>query len=157
WTLFTVPVSGGTPTMTVPDLPYEIEQASWAPDGKTILGLVNMGVHHEIFRIDVAAHTAKPLTEGRGSIFFWSVNQSAKQMVFLFDEPNRLGDAWTLPLDGGTPKRVTGQYDSFASDYALPRQEKVTWKGDDGVTIEGILFYPVGYETGKRYPLVVQL
>ncbi len=59
WTLFTVPASGGTPTMTVPDFPYAIEHASWAPDGKTIFGLVNMGVHSEIFRIDVASHTRK--------------------------------------------------------------------------------------------------
>ena len=157
WTVFTVPVSGGTPTMTVPNLPYAIEHASWAPDSKTILGVVNMGVHNEIFRIDVAAHTAKPLTDGRHGILFWSVNQSAKQMVFQLDEPDRIGDAWTLPLDGGTPKRVTGWYDSLATDYALPRQEKITWKAADGVPIEGILFYPIGYETGKRYPLVVQL
>jgi dipeptidyl aminopeptidase/acylaminoacyl peptidase len=78
-------------------------------------------------------------------------------MVFQFDEPDRIGDAWTLPIEGGTPARVTGVYDSLASEYALPRQEKVTWKGADGVTIEGILFYPFNYEAGKRYPLVVQL
>jgi dipeptidyl aminopeptidase/acylaminoacyl peptidase len=157
WTVFTVPASGGTPTMTVPDLPYAIEHASWAPDSKTIFGLANMGVHNEIFRIDVASHTAKPLTDGRHYILFWTVNLSARRMVFQFDEPDRLGDAWTLPIDGGTPTRVTGWYDSLATEYALPRQEKVTWKGADGVAIEGILFYPIGYETGKRYPLVVQL
>ena len=157
WTLFTVPASGGTPTMTVPDLPYAIEHASWAPDSKTIFGLANMGVHNEIFRIDVASHTAKPLTDGRHGVQFWTVNQSARRMVFQFDEPDRLGDAWTLPIEGGTPTRVTGWYDSLASEYALPRQEKITWKGADGVAIEGILFYPIGYEAGKRYPLVVQL
>jgi dipeptidyl aminopeptidase/acylaminoacyl peptidase len=116
-----------------------------------------MGVHNEIFRIDVASHTAKPLTEGRHAVYSWTVNQTARRMVFQFDEPDRLGDAWTLPIEGGTPTRVTGWYDSLASEYALPRQEKVTWKGADGVAIEGILFYPIGYEAGKRYPLVVQL
>jgi len=157
WTLFTVPATGGTPTMTMPEFPYAIEHASWAPDGKTVFGLVNMGVHNEIFRIDVASHTAKPLTEGRHAMLFWSVNHSARRMVFQLDEPDRLGDAWTLPLEGGTPTRVTGWYDSLASDFALPRQEKITWKGADGVAIEGILFYPIGYEAGQRYPLVVQL
>ena len=66
WTLFTVPASGGTPTMTLPDLPYAIEHASWAPDSKAIFGLANMGVHSEIFRIDVATHKRRePLTDGR--------------------------------------------------------------------------------------------
>src|SRR5262245_32753718 len=157
WTVFTVPANGGKPTMAVPDLPYAIEHASWAPDSKTILGTVNMGVHSEIFQIDPVAHTARPLTDGRHSIVFWSVVPSAGRMVFQFDEPDRIGDAWTLPIEGGTPTRVTGVYDSLASENALPRQEKVTWKGADGVTIEGILFYPFNYEPGKRYPLVVQL
>ena len=122
WTVFTVPATGGTPAMAVPDLPYAIEHASWAPDGKTILGVVNMGAHNEIFRIDPAAHTVKPLTDGRHGILSWSMVPSARRMVFQFDEPDRLGDAWTLPIEGGTPTRVTGWYDSLATNYALPRQ-----------------------------------
>jgi dipeptidyl aminopeptidase/acylaminoacyl peptidase len=78
-------------------------------------------------------------------------------MTFQLDEPARLGDVWTLPFDGGTPARVTAVYDSLARDFALPRQEKVSWKGADGVTIDGLLFHPIGYRTGTRYPLVVQL
>ncbi len=30
------------------------------------------------------------------------------------------------------------------------------WKGADGVTVEGLLFYPLDYQEGKRYPLCVQ-
>ena len=78
-------------------------------------------------------------------------------MVFQLDEPTRLGDAWTVGIDGGTPRRVTGVYDTLASDFQLPRQEKVSWRAVDGTTVEGLLFYPVGYERGKQYPLVVQL
>src|SRR5262245_33199439 len=108
WTLFTVPATGGQPIMTLPDVPYAIEHASWAPDSRTILGLVNMGVHNEIFRIDVAAQSAKPLTDGRHFVPVWSVNQPARRMVFLLDEPERIGGVWTLPLEGGTPSRITG-------------------------------------------------
>jgi dipeptidyl aminopeptidase/acylaminoacyl peptidase len=157
WTLFTVPARGGTPAMTLPDVPYAIEHAAWAPDGKGIFGVANMGTHNEIIHIDLATHKARTLTDGQHALLFWSVNPPAHRMVFQVDEPTRPGDVWTLPLDGGTPTRVTGVYDSLATDFALPRQEKVTWKGADGVSIEGILFYPIGYEAGKRYPLVVQL
>ena len=157
WTVFTVPAAGGTPAMALPDFPYAVEHAAWAPDGKSIFGVVNMGAHSEIFQIDPAAHTAKPLTDGHHSIQFWSLSSAARQMVFQLDEPTRMGDAWTLPLEGGAPARVTGIYDSLATDFALPRQDKISWKGADGVTVEGILFYPIGYEAGTRYPLVVQL
>jgi dipeptidyl aminopeptidase/acylaminoacyl peptidase len=53
--------------------------------------------------------------------------------------------------------RVTGVFDTLATKFAIPRQEKVTWKSADGTTIEGVLLYPAGYVEGTRYPLVVQM
>jgi len=156
-TLFVVPAEGGRPRLLLPDFPHAIDHASWAPDGKAILAVVNMGVHSELYRIDVAAESARALTDGRHSVQFWRVACEAGRVIFQLDEPTRLGDAWTLPLDGGTPTRVTGIYDSLERDFQLPRQEKVQWKGADGVTVEGLLFYPIDHEPTKRYPLVVQL
>ena len=42
-------------------------------------------------------------------------------------------------------------------EFELPRQEKVEWKGADGTAVEGVLFYPIGYQAGQRSPLVVQM
>src|SRR5439155_9967967 len=154
--VFVLPASGGTPRLVAPGFSYYIEHAAWAPDGKSILAVVNMGVHSEIFEIDLSGR-AKALTDGRHSVQFWSVVRSAGRMAFQLDEPTRIGDAWTLPLSGGTPTRVTGIYDSLATEFELPRQDRIEWKGADGATIEGLVFYPAGYESGKRYPLVVQI
>jgi dipeptidyl aminopeptidase/acylaminoacyl peptidase len=51
---------------------------------------------------------------------------------------------------------VTNIYEYLDHDFKLPKQERIQWKGADGVTIEGVLYYPVDYEAGKRYPLCVQ-
>jgi dipeptidyl aminopeptidase/acylaminoacyl peptidase len=48
-------------------------------------------------------------------------------------------------------------FEGLERRYAIPRQERVEWKSADGTTIEGLLFYPIGYEAGHRYPLVVQM
>lgn len=37
------------------------------------------------------------------------------------------------------------------------RCEIVHWKGALGETVEGLLYYPLGYEPGKKYPLVVEI
>jgi dipeptidyl aminopeptidase/acylaminoacyl peptidase len=34
--------------------------------------------------------------------------------------------------------------------------EEIEWSGSDGHRVKGGLYYPVGYEAGKRYPLVIQ-
>jgi dipeptidyl aminopeptidase/acylaminoacyl peptidase len=155
--LFLIPPGGGAPRMLLADFPYAIERASWAEHGRAILAVVNMGVHSEVFRIDVPARRAVRLTEGRHSVQFWSAAPAAGRMIFQLDEPTRPGDAWTLPFEGGTPARVTGVYDALEREFHLPRQEKVVWKGADGAAVEGLLFYPMDFEQGRRYPLVVQL
>jgi dipeptidyl aminopeptidase/acylaminoacyl peptidase len=40
-------------------------------------------------------------------------------------------------------------------DYALASTEIVKWKSKDGTDIEGILTRPVGYEAGKKVPLLL--
>ena len=62
-------------------------------------------------------------------------------------------------LSGGTkaaPTRVTSVFEYLDREFSLPKQERIQWKGADGATIEGLLFYPLGYEPGSRYALCVQ-
>jgi len=155
--VFVVPAAGGAPKAVLRNFPYAVDHASWNADGSAILAVVNMGAQSDVFRIDVGSGTSRQITDGQHSVQSWTVVPTADRMIFQLDEQTRIGDAWTLPLGGGTPTRVTGIYDTFAADHALPRQEKVSWKARDGVAIEGILFYPIGYTPGRRYPLIVQL
>jgi dipeptidyl aminopeptidase/acylaminoacyl peptidase len=46
--------------------------------------------------------------------------------------------------------------DDLTSRFRIPREEAITWKGEDGVTVEGLLYYPLDYTEGQRYPLIVQ-
>jgi dipeptidyl aminopeptidase/acylaminoacyl peptidase len=162
-TLFLVPAGGGTARALVPDFPHYVDRATWAPDGRSILIVAQMGVHSEIFQIDLATRTPKQLTSGRHSIPLapapaWNLSPAAGRLVFLFDEPARFGDVWTLALTpGAEATRVTGVYDAVAPTFRLPRQERIEWKSTDGAAIEGLLFYPLDYAAGTRAPLVVQI
>ncbi len=155
--LFVMSADGGSPRPLLPDFPYAVDHATWSPDGRAVLAVVNMGLHSEVVRIDIATGTPHTLTDGQHSVQFWSLSPKAGRMVFQLDEPTRLGDAWTIGVEGGSLRRVTGVYDALDRDYYLPRQERVTWRAVDGTTVEGLLFYPIGYEPGMRYPMVVQL
>ncbi len=161
---FVVPVSGGTPREIAPGFPYEVQRAAWDADGRTIFLVANMGVHTEIFRLDPGTSRPVQLTDGRHTIPAppapdeWAIVPSAGRMVFQLDEPTRYGDVYTMGLEpGARPVLATHVYDRLAVDFRLPRQERVEWRGPDGVPIEGLLFYPLGYVAGRRYPLVVQL
>ncbi|MCC7417095.1 MAG: S9 family peptidase [Acidobacteria bacterium] len=161
--LFVVPAEGGTPARVLPDT-YSFDRASWGLDGRTIIAVVNMGVRNEIVKIDLPTRAVTQLTGGDHSIpsppapAWTGVDPRSGLVAFIMEEPTRYGEIWTLPASGGAPAvRVTSVYEALERDFALPRQEKVAWTSADGATIEGLLFYPIDYRPGVRYPVVVQL
>ena len=154
--LFVAPVSGGEARVIMPDLPYEVERAVWSKDGRSIFFLANMGVHAELFEVSAQGGQPKQLTDGKHAITQWTFSDSANEHAFLVQEMTRPGEVYILDAAGSAPKRVTSVFDYLARDFKLPRQERMEWKGADGTTVEGLVYYPVDYAQGKRYPLVVQ-
>ena len=155
--LFLVPASGGQTRALMPDFPYEVQRAGWADDSKSIWMLVNTGVRLDLFQVDLASRTPKPITKGDHALVPTSWSTVSGRHVFMIDEPTRIGDVWTWTTGDAAPKRVTGIYDYLDREFALPRQERIEWKGIDGARVEGILTYPIDYKPGARYPLIVQL
>ncbi len=53
-------------------------------------------------------------------------------------------------------KRVTDT-NPFQSKYAWSKSELIEYKNSAGVRLQGALYYPAGYEPGKKYPMVVYM
>ena len=51
---------------------------------------------------------------------------------------------------------MTKLFDGSRPTTGCRGRSAITWKGEDGVTVEGLLYYPLDYKPGTRYPLVVQ-
>ena len=152
--IFVAPSSGGSARLLMPELPYEVEKASWSKDSKSIYFLANMGVHAELFKVSAQRGKPEQLTNGKHAITNWTMSGDANTQVFTALEMTSPGEVWIL--QSGSPRKVTTIHEQMVREFKLPRQEKVEWKGADGVTVEGLLYYPLDYQEGKRYPLAVQ-
>ncbi len=53
-------------------------------------------------------------------------------------------------------KRVTAT-NTFQADYAWGRSELVDFENERGEPLQGALFYPAGYQTGRAYPMIVYI
>jgi dipeptidyl aminopeptidase/acylaminoacyl peptidase len=153
--LFLVPASGGAARILLPNVDYGVENAMWSKDGKTIYFTANMGVHNEIMRVEVANKEVAQLTKGDHSIGSWSFAEASGLHVFTRNSIDRPSEIYTM-AQGAAPRRVTAVFDDDLATFKMARQEKITWKGQDGVTIEGLLTYPLDYQPGTKYPLIVQ-
>ncbi len=157
--LFVVPVAGGDPVSVVPHGDFDVNAAAWSADGGSIYFRANTGVRQQIYTVPADATdagAAVALTEGDHAIGAWVFDEASETHVFSINSPTNAGDFWALAQDGGSPSQVTHVFDYLAQMFHLPKIEAVQYAGEDGVEVEGLLYYPIDYREGTRYPLVVQ-
>jgi dipeptidyl aminopeptidase/acylaminoacyl peptidase len=152
-TILVVPAEGGTPQFLIPDFEYEIYGATWSADGKSIYFIANTGVHSEIFSVSLLDKKVKQLTDGKHSIFGFDYIPKIDTIAYRIISPYNPGTFWMSKMTDFSPKMIYDPYPEL-EEFKLAKFEVVHWKGTDGVTVEGILYYPIGYEEGKRYPLL---
>jgi len=58
-------------------------------------------------------------------------------------------------MNGREIRRIT-HYSRDLENYRLGRQVVYKWTAGDGTPLQGVLIYPVDYQEGVRYPLIVQ-
>jgi dipeptidyl aminopeptidase/acylaminoacyl peptidase len=152
--LFVVPAGGGAARVLVGETePLDVDRAFWSRDGKSIYFLANLGVHEEWFVVPAAGGKPRQLTDGKHAL--GNASSGREAFVFTLSDSTSGGDVWAMAAADGTLRRVTHVFDYLARDFKLGRQEAIQWKGADGVTVEGIVTYPIDYRAGQRYPLAV--
>ncbi len=155
--LFFIPTRSGDPVMHLKEIPYEISDANWGPDGKTIYLLMNMGAESQLFSYDPEVKKLKQITSGNHSLGRWDYSWKLNQHIFSVNHSSNPGDLYFMEGDNYKgAMQISHIYDYLEEEFELPRQEKISWKGADGVDVEGLLYYPVDYLKGEKYPLVVQ-
>ena len=152
--IFLVPVDGGEPRLLLEDMPYEVDSAHWSADGSVIYFLANTGVRSELFQVDPANEQLTRLTNGDHALRGWSYQPRLDAHIASVASLDNAGDVWELR--DRKFRKLTSIYDHYSGDYFIPRQEAIAWSGADGRQIEGMLYFPRGYEAGTRYPLAVQ-
>ncbi|HET7223803.1 MAG TPA: prolyl oligopeptidase family serine peptidase, partial [Rhodanobacteraceae bacterium] len=63
-------------------------------------------------------------------------------------------ELYVLDSTNARPRRLT-DVNAFMDRLDLGRTESIEWSGPDGFREDGVLVYPVGYEQGRKYPLVL--
>src|SRR4029078_4936007 len=85
------------------------------------------------------------------------LNQTGTTFAFVRQTPDTPGDAYIASVSADfTPVQIT-RVNADLKIPAVGRTEVISWKSKDGKQIEGLLTYPVGYQTGQRVPLILNV
>lgn len=132
-----------------------------AADPRTSSGLLLLQADHSTLRLYTldgetgALETVNVGTLGqRGSVLNRPSMATTGDLAASWSALDTPEEIYRISSDGEAAK-LTSFGDPF--DGRLAHGEVVSWESDDGVDIEGLLIYPLGYEEGQRYPLVLQV
>jgi dipeptidyl aminopeptidase/acylaminoacyl peptidase len=152
--LFVVNTAGGAARMLLGDFDHEIMGAHWSRDGHKIYFAANLGVRSDLFEVDPLTGKRAQLTTGDHTLAEWHYDRSTDEHVFTLASNDDPGEIWIRDARGKT-RKVTAVFDDFLRTFRTSTQKLVSWRGEDGANVEGLLSLPPGYREGVRVPLVV--
>jgi len=132
----------------------------WSTDGKTIYFNEGVKATNQVLALDVAANTVRPVIQEQASV---SVNEDDEtgRLLISYSDPRTPNTLYTVPSvrELGTRSAWTQLTDAnpWVRQVALGGAEEITWTSSDGRKVGGVLVKPVGYQTGRRYPLIVAI
>jgi dipeptidyl aminopeptidase/acylaminoacyl peptidase len=134
------------------------EQAAlvgWGPGG-SLIAHDAAGTTAAIYEIPLDGAAKELYAPGTGAIGQVGMNDSGTVITFSREASDQAPEAFTL--DVATKQAV--QVSAANAELPAPplgRTEVVRWKSKDGKEIEGLLTLPVGYERGKKVPLILNI
>jgi dipeptidyl aminopeptidase/acylaminoacyl peptidase len=148
---------GGTPHNLTKDF---LESAgnglTWSPDGKLIYFNTGVGLYSHLYSISSSGGSANQITNGERNFGQFDISNDGTKIAFTINDNRSAPDLFINSTHGGQPSQLT-----FANpqlkDFVFATTEVIQWKGPDNFDIDGILVKPLGYEAGKRYPLILQI
>jgi dipeptidyl aminopeptidase/acylaminoacyl peptidase len=125
---------------------------AWLPDGS---GVVVMADDHVGIKLYVQPLHGAGYALDLGALNPLQMTASADgALAVVADSATQAPELYLLDSPRSSPVRLTHVNSGFAA-YAYPNSVEVEWQAPDGQRDDGILTYPNGYRSGKRYPLVV--
>jgi dipeptidyl aminopeptidase/acylaminoacyl peptidase len=137
------------------------ETSFWSAKGDTIYFGTGKRATSQFFAISTETGDVKQLTDVQGTISV-SRDQESGRYLITYADPKSPPSTYTVAslADVGNQAKWVKLTDPNAwvrRDVQLGDEEEITWKSTDGTMIGGVLLKPVGYQPGKKYPLIVAI
>lgn len=109
----------------------------------------------QIFRADFSARTVSAITSGPRGVHAMELNAGAQKMVYLANDFQHMDDLYVANFDGSDEKQLTHLNTALWSQLQLQPVERFSYKSTDGWPIDGFFVKPLGWQPGKKYPMIL--
>ena len=135
-------------------LARNINNYVWMPDGKSLLLTGEKGVHTVIWKQPVNGE-ATQIDLGNLEISNSSIDVAKNgAIVFTASTSQNPYELYYLSSISSKPKRITN-FNSFIDSVNIAESKGIDWIGPEDFNEDGVLTYPINYNSKEKYPLVL--
>ena len=146
------------------DLPEDPDEAPsksiihWSKDGNSWFMTYSAKDKWErgIVKYDINSRTFTDLMIDSNLYSNFHVSKDGSRFFFNFSDGNVPNDFYVSSSRFEGTKQLT-DLNPWISSKKITRTELIKYRDADGNELDGVLYYPVNYETGKKYPLVCEI
>lgn len=156
--IWLAPATGGSASrLAANDLDLIPSQMDWAEQGRALYFEAGVKGETHLFRVDLATRQVIQVTRGARAVRGVDINDQTQKMVYTANDFTHLDDLYLADLNGQNEQKLTGVNDALWRGLALSGVERLTYKAADGWEIDGFFVKPVGWQEGKKYPMILNI
>ncbi|HEX8499037.1 MAG TPA: S9 family peptidase [Pyrinomonadaceae bacterium] len=156
--IFVAPSTGGRPSRNVaPALDLIPSNLTWGDAGRALYFETGVKGEAHLFRVDAGEGSIRQVTKGARAVRSVDFSDDGRRMVYAANDFEHMDDLYAADADGSNERKLTGLNAKLWPRLRLAPVERMTYKGAGGWDVDGFLVKPVGWEEGKKYPLILSI
>jgi len=156
--IFLAPASGGQPSRNVsPELDLIPANLQWAEAGRALYFETGVRGEQHLFRVEAVDGKVTQVTRGPRAVHAVDVADRSRLLAYAANDFKHLDDIYVANLDAGDERRLTNLNAKLWPQLQLADVERMTYKGADGWDVDGFMVKPLGWQEGRKYPLILSV
>jgi dipeptidyl aminopeptidase/acylaminoacyl peptidase len=128
----------------------------WLPDSSAVRFQAGTGGNVHVFEASRAGRV-RQVTAGDRQLGSVSLTADGAVMAYSATDAVTPAEVFVARRDGTGERRLTSFNDAWLAEIARMPAEPIHWTVGDGTRIEGWVVKPVGYQPGRRYPMILKI
>jgi dipeptidyl aminopeptidase/acylaminoacyl peptidase len=157
---YVVPVDGREAAKPLPlHTRGSANSITWTPDSSHVLVNLVESLEANVYAVTLADGSDRKIVQigdKPGSIpSLVSLSDDGRKMTFLRADSTSPTEVWIGDFDGKA--RPVTDLNPWVRDAPVGDVREISWKSTDGKEIHGLLYLPVGYREGRKFPLLAHI
>jgi len=154
--VFIVSSDGGDPKKLADTHDRSVSIISWSADSKKVYYSESFKTTRDLFSLPINGNKPEMITTGDGVVGSIAFNKDTDKVTFIYQNTNIANEVYYSEVKNFNINKLT-DINSNVPKPSMGKTELISWKSKDGLEIEGLLTYPVNYQPGRKYPLILNV